>query len=56
MLFYTIRLVNVKEMKETMGTMAREMERAGLIEEIVGDTMDMMDVSVVNNILLINIK
>ncbi len=49
MLFYVIiRLVNVKEMKETMGTMAREMERAGLIEEIVGDTMDMMDVSVIN--------
>lgn len=38
-------LVSIKDMKESMGTMAREMERAGLIEELIGDTMDMMDVS-----------
>ena len=39
----TTRLVNMKELRETMGTMAREMEKAGLIEEIMGDSLDMMD-------------
>ena len=32
-------LVNVRELNEAMGAMAREMERAGLIAEIVGEAM-----------------
>lgn len=31
-------------MSKTMGDMAREMERAGLIEEVMSDTMGMLDV------------
>jgi len=34
------KLVNVKEIAETMGTMAREMEKAGYVEEIIGETME----------------
>eukprot|EP01034_Spumella_vulgaris_P034165 gene34165-42125_t len=37
------KLVNITEISETMKTMAREMERAGLVEEIIGDTMDSLD-------------
>lgn len=37
------KLVNVKEISETMRDMAREMERAGLVDEIIGETMDSMD-------------
>lgn len=36
-------LINVKELNEVMGSMAREMERAGLIDEIVGDALDSME-------------
>jgi len=38
------RLVNVKEISETMTNMAREMEKAGLVEEIIGDTMESLEV------------
>jgi hypothetical protein len=38
------RLVNVKEISQTMANMAREMEKAGLVEEIIGDTMESMEV------------
>lgn len=34
------QLVNLPEMQATMGTFAREMERAGLIDELVADTME----------------
>lgn len=37
------KLVNVKEIRETMQTMAREMEKTGLVDEIIGDTLDSMD-------------
>jgi charged multivesicular body protein 3 len=37
------KLVNVKEISETMRDMSREMERAGLVDEIIGDAMDSMD-------------
>eukprot|EP01031_Cornospumella_fuschlensis_P043931 gene43931-53711_t len=37
------QLVSVKEISETMRSMAREMEKSGLIEEIVGDTMESLD-------------
>ena len=33
----------MKEISETMGNMAREMERAGLVEEIIGETMDALE-------------
>lgn len=33
-------LVNLPEMQATMGTFAREMERAGLIDELVADTLE----------------
>lgn len=33
-------LVSLPEMQATMGTFAREMERAGLIDELVGETLD----------------
>lgn len=33
-------LVSLPEMRATMGTFAREMERAGLIDELVGETLD----------------
>jgi charged multivesicular body protein 3 len=46
------KLVNVKEISETMRDMAREMERAGLVDEIIGDAMDSMDVSTLYCILL----
>jgi division protein CdvB (Snf7/Vps24/ESCRT-III family) len=35
--------VKMPEVRETMATMAREMERAGLIEEMMMDTLDEMD-------------
>lgn len=44
-------LVNIKDLKESMGSMAREMERAGLIEEMMSETMDMMDVSVLFSVV-----
>jgi hypothetical protein len=37
------RLVSIKEVSETMRSMAREMEHSGLIEEIIGDTMEALD-------------
>mmetsp|Transcript_33902 Transcript_33902/g.74659 ORF Transcript_33902/g.74659 Transcript_33902/m.74659 type:complete len:246 (-) Transcript_33902:139-876(-) len=37
------KLVNIKEISLTMGKMAREMEKAGLVEEIIGDTMESME-------------
>lgn len=37
------RLVSAPAIAETMRNMAREMERAGLIEEMMEDTMEMMD-------------
>lgn len=37
------QLINLPELKATMSSMAREMERAGLIDELVGDTMDALD-------------
>ena len=37
------QLMNVKEMSVTMGDMAREMERAGLIDEIISETMESME-------------
>eukprot|EP01038_Epipyxis_sp_PR26KG_P012047 gene12047-16121_t len=37
------KLVSVKEISQTMNNMAREMERSGLIDEIVGDALDSMD-------------
>ena len=39
------RLINLPELKVTMNDMAKEMERAGLIDTLIGDTFDMMDVS-----------
>jgi hypothetical protein len=44
MLCYS-RLVNLPEMKGTMSEFAREMERAGLIEELVSDTFEAMEVA-----------
>lgn len=37
------KLVNLAEVSETMRSMAREMEKAGLVEEIVGDALDSME-------------
>jgi len=37
------QLVNVREIQGTMMDMAREMERAGLVDEIIGDAMDSME-------------
>jgi len=37
------KLINVRELRETMSNMAREMERTGLVDEIIGDAMDSMD-------------
>jgi len=37
------KLVNIPELKATMNSMAREMEKAGLIDEIMEDTFDMME-------------
>lgn len=37
------KLVKLPELQKTMIDMAREMERAGLIEEMVGDALDMAD-------------
>eukprot|EP01036_Dinobryon_divergens_P033262 gene33262-43006_t len=37
------KLVNVKEIRETMQTMAREMEKSGLVDEIIGETFDSME-------------
>lgn len=36
------KLINVGELRETMSNMAREMERTGLVDEIIGDAMDAM--------------
>ena len=36
--------MNVQEIRETMQNMAREMEKSGLVDEIIGDTLDSMDV------------
>lgn len=38
-------LVKIPELSQACTEMAREMEKAGLIEEIVGDAMDAIDVS-----------
>lgn len=37
------KLVGVREISETMANMAREMERSGLIESVIGDALDSMD-------------
>ena len=37
------KLVKLPELQKTMMEMQREMERAGLIEEMVGDAMDSLD-------------
>lgn len=37
------KLVNLPEISETMAAMAREMEKAGLVDSIVGDALDSMD-------------
>ncbi len=37
-------------MKETMGQFAREMERAGLIDEVVNDTFESIQVTCVTSI------
>ncbi|KAJ1451837.1 Snf7-domain-containing protein [Pelagophyceae sp. CCMP2097] len=37
------KLVKLPELQKTMVNMSREMERAGLIEEMIGDSMDMLD-------------
>lgn len=42
------QLVNVREIQGTMMDMAREMERAGLVDEIIVDAMESMDDEGVN--------
>jgi charged multivesicular body protein 3 len=37
------QLVNVREIQGTMRDMAREMERAGLVDEIIGDAMESIE-------------
>lgn len=37
------QLVNIKEMREVMGKMAREMEHAGLVDEIIGETLESLE-------------
>mmetsp|Transcript_10185 Transcript_10185/g.15290 ORF Transcript_10185/g.15290 Transcript_10185/m.15290 type:complete len:125 (-) Transcript_10185:107-481(-) len=37
------KLVSVKEIRETMMAMAREMEKSGLVDEIIGETMSSME-------------
>jgi len=37
------QLIKLPELQKTMLTMSREMERAGLIEEMVSSTMDELD-------------
>ena len=37
------KLMNVPELKTTIAEMSREMERAGLIEEMIGDTFSMTE-------------
>lgn len=37
-------LINIPELSKTMQEMAREMEKAGLVDEIVGETFEMLDV------------
>jgi len=38
-------LINIPELSKTMQDMAREMEKAGLVDEIVGETFEALDVS-----------
>ena len=37
------QLVKVPELRETMHNMAKEMEKAGIIDEIISDTMEMVE-------------
>lgn len=37
-------LVKIPELSQACREMAREMEKAGLIEEVIGDAMDAVDV------------
>jgi charged multivesicular body protein 3 len=37
------QIINLPEMQATMGTFAREMERAGMIDEIVGETFESLE-------------
>lgn len=37
------QLVNIPELSATMRDMAKEMERAGLIDELIGETMESLD-------------
>jgi hypothetical protein len=38
------KLMNVKEISATMASMAREMERMGLVDEVVGEAFESMEV------------
>lgn len=38
------KLMNVKEISATMASMAREMERLGLVDEVVGEAFESMEV------------
>jgi len=40
------KLMNVNEISATMTSMAREMEKMGLVDEVVGEAFDSMDVRV----------
>ena len=37
------KLMNIRDLRETMTTMAREMERAGLIDDMIGDTFEAIE-------------
>merc|ERR1719329_602092 len=37
------KLINLPELKASMNEMAREMERAGLVDEIIGETFEDLD-------------
>ena len=39
------KLVNINEISATMNNMAREMEKVGLVDEVIGDAFDSMEVS-----------
>jgi len=43
-MFYLYSLMNIQEVGHTMRELAREMERAGLIDEIMDDTFATMEV------------
>jgi charged multivesicular body protein 3 len=43
MISYSFRLMNIQEVSKTMRELAREMERAGFIEDVVEDTFASME-------------